>query len=142
VPPDPLTITVAPKPDALGPLLDAVAAWSRAAALDPRVVHRLALLVEELASNVVNHGTAGADGATAVSVAIALEAEGVRLVVEDDGRAFDPLSLPTPDTDQPLESRRIGGLGVHLSRQVARSLAYAREGGRNRVVALLDARWA
>jgi anti-sigma regulatory factor (Ser/Thr protein kinase) len=132
-------MTVAPKPDALGPLMDAVLAWSRAAALGPRAAHRLALLVEELATNVANHGAAGADGATAVSVAIALEADGVRLVVEDDGQAFDPLSLPPPDTELPLESRRIGGLGVHLSRQLARSLAYARDGGRNRVVALLDA---
>jgi anti-sigma regulatory factor (Ser/Thr protein kinase) len=132
-------MTVAPKPDALGPLMDAVMAWSRAAALGPRAAHRLALLVEELAANVANHGAAGADGATAVRVSIALEADGVRLVIEDDGRAFDPLSLPAPDTDLPLESRRIGGLGVHLSRQLARSLAYARDGGRNRVVALLDA---
>jgi anti-sigma regulatory factor (Ser/Thr protein kinase) len=132
-------MTVAPKPDALGPLMDAVVAWSRAAALGPRAAHRLALLVEELAANVASHGAAGADGATAVSVAIALEPDGLRLVVEDDGPQFDPLSLPPPDTDLPLESRRIGGLGVHLARQLSRSLSYARQDGRNRVIAVLDA---
>ncbi|PWS35758.1 hypothetical protein DFH01_19460 [Falsiroseomonas bella] len=131
-------MSVVPRKDALAPLLDAVESWSATAGLAPEAAYRLALVVEELAVNVASHGAQGADGAAALSVAIARQGDAVRLVVEDDGRPFDPLSLPVPDTDLPLESRRIGGLGVHLSRRLSRSLSYAREGGRNRVVVVLD----
>jgi serine/threonine-protein kinase RsbW len=43
------------------------------------------------------------------------------------------------DTDLPLEEREIGGLGVHFAKVMTRELAYAREDGRNRVIAVFDA---
>jgi serine/threonine-protein kinase RsbW len=130
---------VVARKDALPPLLDAVESWSAAAGLGPQAAYRLALVVEELAVNVASHGAQGTDGGATLSVAIARQGDAVQLVVEDDGQPFDPLSLPVPDTELPLESRRIGGLGVHLSRRLSRSLSYARGGGRNRVVVVLDA---
>jgi serine/threonine-protein kinase RsbW len=61
------------------------------------------------------------------------EAEGVKAVLQDNGLAFDPFSLDAPDTDLDLDSRAIGGLGVHLVRQMTESQHYEREGDRNRV---------
>jgi anti-sigma regulatory factor (Ser/Thr protein kinase) len=54
-----------------------------------------------------------------------------RVEVEDDGRAFNPLTLPPVDTHAPLEQRAIGGLGVHMIRQVMDSVEYRRAEGRN-----------
>jgi serine/threonine-protein kinase RsbW len=51
--------------------------------------------------------------------------------VEDDGREFNPLSLPLVDTSAPLEQRAIGGLGIHMVRQFMDSVGYRRESGRN-----------
>jgi anti-sigma regulatory factor (Ser/Thr protein kinase) len=54
-----------------------------------------------------------------------------RVEVEDDGREFNPLTLPQVDTGAPLEQRAIGGLGVHMVRQLMDSVEYRRETGRN-----------
>jgi serine/threonine-protein kinase RsbW len=137
-PPAPLDLTLAPAAPELARLLAAVEAWSVAAGLAPNAVHRLGLVVEELAANVAMHAAKGTDGATLLAVRLAREADAVRVVIEDDGRAYDPLARAAPDTGARLEDRAIGGLGVHLTRALSRSLAYRREGGRNRVTALID----
>ena len=49
----------------------------------------------------------------------------------DDGKPFDPLSVPPPDTTAPLEDREIGGLGIHMVKTVMDSVAYQRDGNRN-----------
>lgn len=51
--------------------------------------------------------------------------------VRDDGREFNPLNLPAPDVQAPLEERPIGGLGIHLIRQLMDSVEYRRDTGHN-----------
>ena len=51
--------------------------------------------------------------------------------VEDDGREFNPLTRPPVKTNTPLEERAIGGLGIHMIRQLMDSVEYRRADGRN-----------
>ena len=55
----------------------------------------------------------------------------VEVEIEDDGREFNPLAAPPVDVAQPLENRAIGGLGIHMVRQLMDRVAYRRENGRN-----------
>jgi serine/threonine-protein kinase RsbW len=92
----------------------------------------LNLVLEELFANAVNHG--GCDGMEdAVQVRLQLLGDGVHVEYSDRGRPFDPLSAPEPDLDASLEDRKVGGLGVHLVRQIMRDLEYRRADGRNRI---------
>jgi len=54
-----------------------------------------------------------------------------RVEVEDDGREFNPLARPPVDTSAPLEQRAVGGLGIHMIRQMMDSVEYRRAEGRN-----------
>lgn len=54
-----------------------------------------------------------------------------RVEVEDDGREFNPLTAPVPDVSAPLETRPIGGLGLHMIRQLLDAVDYRRTNGRN-----------
>jgi anti-sigma regulatory factor (Ser/Thr protein kinase) len=58
---------------------------------------------------------------------------GLTIVICDSGREFDPLSKAPPDLTADLEDRPIGGLGIHLIRQIAASVEYRRAGGMNRL---------
>jgi serine/threonine-protein kinase RsbW len=90
------------------------------------------LALEEVFMNVVMHGsTAGAK--PRVEVSLALTDGDVMLSIEDDGPAFDPLSLPAPDIGSSLEARPVGGLGVFLVRQMMDSVRYQRLGVHNRL---------
>ena len=54
-----------------------------------------------------------------------------RVEVEDDGREFNPLTLPPVDITAPLETRPIGGLGIHMMRRLMDQVLYRRDNGRN-----------
>jgi serine/threonine-protein kinase RsbW len=98
--------------------------------LPEETVYATHLALEEILSNVIRHGYTEA-GRHEISVRLRLEAGEVDLVVEDDGREFDPLSAPGVDLDVPLEQRRVGGLGIHLLRKMASEIRYRRVDGRN-----------
>jgi len=88
------------------------------------------LALEELFVNAVTHGSAS-------RVIVALErAPGqpaARMTFSDDSPPFDPLSLPAPDLDAPLEKRTVGGLGLHLIRTMMDEVHYCRDGDLNRL---------
>jgi serine/threonine-protein kinase RsbW len=94
------------------------------------VVNALNVVLDEAVSNAIRHGYApGARGEIAVRLRRAPDR--VLLEVEDDGKPFDPLQAPPPDLSLPLERRPIGGLGVHLIRNLMDEVSYARVAGRN-----------
>jgi serine/threonine-protein kinase RsbW len=50
---------------------------------------------------------------------------------EDRGREFNPLEVGEPDLDTPIEDRQLGGLGIHLVKNMVDLAQYRREGDRN-----------
>jgi len=116
-------------------LLDEVEGFAEAADLSPALAMRLALVAEELAANVVMHGA----GATYFAFAATRTEAGVAIAFEDDGPEFDPLAARTADTAAEVEAREVGGLGLHLLRQMTRDAAWRREAGRNLLTCRLPA---
>jgi len=55
----------------------------------------------------------------------------VRVVLEDDGKPFDPLAFKDPDTSIAIEDRQIGGLGIFIVKKTMSPVTYARRDGRN-----------
>ena len=78
--------------------------------------------VDESATNIIVHGYRGRSG----HIEIEVTQEGNVLVVRlrDQAPHFDPTRAPPPDLTLPLERRRFGGLGIHLTRQFTDSVAY------------------
>ena len=72
--------------------------------------------VDEIVSNVIEHGYAGRDGK--VEVEVTVEGNDATVHVRDACPPFDPTGVPTPDTGAPLARRALGGMGVHLSREL------------------------
>lgn len=93
---------------------------------------RISLVVDELAQNVVDYAYNDAPGD--VEVAVISRDETVVIEITDEGKPFDPLTeAPDPDLTSPLESRPIGGLGVHLTKTLMDDVEYRRESGQNRL---------
>lgn len=101
--------------------------------LPPDLEADMSLALEEVVANVILHGYQGG-GEHQVRVKVALEGGLVSAAVEDEGVAFNPLEAPEPDLNRPLEERRVGGLGIHLVRNLMDALEYRREGKRNILV--------
>ena len=90
------------------------------------------LVLEELLANALDHG-----GASDCVVELAFEDAAIRLRIEDDGHAFDPLATPTLELDADDPDRPVGGLGIHLVKTLALDAGYVREGDRNRLTLVL-----
>jgi serine/threonine-protein kinase RsbW len=95
-------------------------------------VFAMQVCLEELMSNIVLHGGKGEP--LTISVAVQALPDRVVMIVEDDGRAFDLAQAPAKAIDRPLNQLQPGGLGIHLIKNFATSLHYARTPTGNRVV--------
>lgn len=89
------------------------------------------LALEEVFMNVVMHGSRASQ--PRVEVRLAASDADITLVVEDEGPAFDPLSVPPPESAASLEQRPVGGLGVFLVRQMMDTVEYQRLTCRNQL---------
>jgi len=90
---------------------------------------RLNLVLEELFMNTVRHGH-GEDSDAPVWVGLEAAPGQVALEIEDTAPPYNPFARSV-DVDLPLEERRIGGLGVHLARELSIAVSYAYVFGRN-----------
>ena len=85
-----------------------------AAGGDPATAADLVQAVDEVVTNVIEHGYAGRPG----EVEVTFEAlpDAFELRIRDAAAPFDPTRVPEPRLDLPLEERPLGGMGVHLAR--------------------------
>jgi len=67
------------------------------------------------------------------NVRITIERVNDRVLVEiiDSGAPFNPLDHPVPDVSASIEKRLIGGLGIHLMRNMMDEMNYRRIGDKN-----------
>lgn len=94
--------------------------------------YSLRLSIEEIATNILKYAYEDTAPHRILLRAEMLQ-EQIHLSLEDDGREFDPLTVPEPNTDLPVEERNVGGLGIHLIRKFALRTHYQRLNGRNRL---------
>jgi anti-sigma regulatory factor (Ser/Thr protein kinase) len=106
--------------------------FGRREGLPPRMIFEVNLALDEILTNVISYGYEPGE-THGIVVELTLLPQTLRVEVEDDGRPFNPIDVPEPDFDKPVAERPIGGLGVHLVRQVMDKVEYRRVEGRNRL---------
>jgi sigma-B regulation protein RsbU (phosphoserine phosphatase) len=98
--------------------------------LDPLMVPGLNLALEEAVTNVVLYAyPEGSYGSAELKVS--QEGKTLRFVLSDSGKPFDPTARPEVDITARAEDRPIGGLGIHLVRQIMDQVDYRYENGKN-----------
>jgi serine/threonine-protein kinase RsbW len=91
--------------------------------------------VTEAVANAVLYGNES-DPAKIVRVEVSLDPSRVVLRVRDEGRGFDPASVPDPTLPENLE--RPGGRGLFLIRHLMDEVEYNERGNEVRLVLLKD----
>lgn len=111
-------------------IAEAVSVWCRENAVSAPAEFQVILALEEIVSNVIRYGWKDG-GDHQLHVRLSRLEDQLRVEVEDDAAPFNPLEVPTADTNLPLEERPVGGLGIHLVRQIMDGLEYRRLAGKN-----------
>ncbi|MDD2236164.1 MAG: SpoIIE family protein phosphatase [Kiritimatiellae bacterium] len=95
-------------------------------------IEKICLLADEALMNIIYY--AYPDGPGKVSLTMMYDEQAVQMDVRDTGIPFDPTLFPDPDVTLPLDTRPVGGLGIHFMRKLLDILQYRREGDCNHLV--------
>jgi anti-sigma regulatory factor (Ser/Thr protein kinase) len=126
-------LTVPGTLDSLGPIREYVRAAAAEARLDRKRAYRLELAVDEIATNIANHGYNEAGRTGEIVVHAVIDAAALTITLADTAVPFDPRRLQRPDQiDLPLAERPMGGLGIFLVMENVDEFRYEYVDGRNR----------
>lgn len=95
------------------------------------LVMKLNLALEEVAANIILYSHPNDPIKHPFDISIRITGHEIDFTITDTGVPFDPTQAPEVDTNLPTEDRSIGGLGIHLTRQIMDYMAYVRLNKRN-----------
>jgi len=98
--------------------------------LPPALTMHLNLALEEVLSNIIFYAHNDNLKHT-IDIDFSLMNNKLSIQITDDGKAFNPLEMESPDTQAPLEEREPGGLGIFLVKQLMDKLYYERNNKQN-----------
>jgi sigma-B regulation protein RsbU (phosphoserine phosphatase) len=96
-------------------------------------VMKLNIVIDEFIGNTIKYAFPE-NSNHEISVQFAIENNNLKLTIEDDGIEFDPFGRNPPDTALGLHEREMGGLGIHITKQLMDEYSYTRINGINTIV--------
>lgn len=97
--------------------------------LQSKLVYAVNLILEEILVKIIKYGYEYEDSHE-IEVQIGVEEE-VALTVIDDGKEFNPLTVPPPNHSKSAMERIEEGLGLQFVRHMRNAMEYRREGDKN-----------
>ena len=98
--------------------------------IEKSMARQIRLAVEEAVVNVIEYAyPAGVEGN--VEVSMMTDGESLKVVICDSGVPFDPTLKEDIDINLSVEERQIGGLGIHLLREIMDFVNYEHLNGKN-----------
>ena len=127
-----LSVSISNNIDELPQLIELVKTFLAPFKLAYRMEYAVQLVMEEIIVNTVTHGYHDQEEHEIV-IEVKLEGNKILFTFCDDGRPFNPLSVPPPEQKNPdeIESINQGGLGMHFVRTIRQSMEYRRADGKN-----------
>lgn len=125
-----LSISLANDMQELTHLLQVVNVFLEPRALPSKLVYAVNLILEEILMNIIKYGYDDGESHE-IEVQIEVEQEEVSLTVIDDGREFNPLTVPPPDRSRSAMDRIEEGLGLQFVRHMRNAMEYRREEDKN-----------
>ena len=111
-------------------LADLIEEFGQKCGLSEDDATNISLMLDEVVSNVIKYAFDDVREHH-IHVEVACGSDVVTIQIEDEGKPFNPLDAPAPNLDLPIEERPIGGLGIFITKALADSLEYRREGTHN-----------
>ena len=111
-------------------IIEAFEAFAGEQGIPMPITLKFSLVFEELLNNVISYAYRDEDEHE-ISTRIEFVADRLTVTIADDGIPFNPLNAKTPDTQASLEDRDIGGLGIHLVKNLVDNVSYHRRIDKN-----------
>jgi serine/threonine-protein kinase RsbW len=109
--------------DVLDEIRDVVGDVARQVGFSDKEIYSIQLAADEASSNIIEHAYAGVKNGKLEVECIVLDG-GIKIVMRDHGKSFNPASVPEPNVKADLSDRKIGGLGMYLMRKLMDEVNY------------------
>lgn len=96
-----------------------------------QIVNQLDLAVEEIFVNIAHYAYGSENTDNEAVVNCSLNDRSLTVTFTDSGIPFNPLERPDPDITLKAEDRRIGGLGIYLTKKFMDKVSYEYRDGKN-----------
>jgi len=98
--------------------------------LNENVQHKINMVIDELIMNILSYAFKEVVDPE-VEVRLQLDIDVFVISFIDNGRPFNPFEQAIPDISLPVTEREVGGLGIHLSRELMDDVSYQRVANSN-----------
>jgi sigma-B regulation protein RsbU (phosphoserine phosphatase) len=92
---------------------------------------KINLAVEEAVVNVISHAYTSDNSPSDISVEFVVKNGLANIIISDSGISFNPLNVEKQNITLSPEERPIGGLGIHLIRELSDDITYHRKSNKN-----------
>lgn len=100
------------------------------------IVYKINIIIEELFGNVASYAYPHSIGMVTISCTIDHNTKLIYISFIDEGVPFNPLNVSTPDINNNLSIRKLGGLGIHIIKKFSEKLLYEYKNGKNIVTVI------
>ena len=104
--------------------------FCEAEVIDLRIITKVNIVFDEILSNIVKYSNAEAEDNT-IKIEFGYRKPELNNRIIDKGVPFNPFHVTPPDFSIPLEERLIGGLGIHLVKNLMDDYRYERINAEN-----------
>ncbi len=97
---------------------------AREAGMDDESIYRCYLSVEEICTNIIEHGYHFEGQGRSIEIVCRRDERWFTIIVIDDAPAFNPLQQEDPDPKAPLMQRPSGGWGIYFVKKFMDRIEY------------------
>lgn len=97
----------------------------------PKTMIQINVSVEEIFVNIAHYAYSDKTGEAVIEVEIIDELKTASITFIDCGIKYDPLAKPDPDVTLSAKDRKIGGLGIFMTKKFMDELLYEYRDGQN-----------
>jgi serine/threonine-protein kinase RsbW len=125
-----LKISLINKISEVSKLVEQVEVFAEENEISFKILNTINLALDEIITNIISYGYSD-EIEHIIEVDLSKDNLWLTVTITDDAKEFNPLDQPEPDVSKPLEEKQIGGLGIHLIRNLLDELDYKRVDGKN-----------
>ncbi|MGD2187878.1 MAG: ATP-binding protein [Desulfobacterales bacterium] len=104
--------------------------FGQSCGLSKKCIFEANLALDELFTNIISYGFNDKNEHT-IQITISVQNDELVVHIEDDGIPFNPTKVESPDLECTIDECRIGGLGIHLAKNLMDDVCYQRCKDRN-----------
>jgi len=99
--------------------------------VDYSIINKVSIALEEVLINIVSYAYEDTGNIDIIYELTTDPKKELNVTIIDEGKEFDPLKKEDPDITDLYKERKIGGLGIFMTKQIMDEVSYLRKDNKN-----------